>query len=144
MVLGQSPAAAQQAKSLKSGLMHLRSGPVREWSSFPEQAEADHLEIHFSSAKNDHEASLRLRQQDVKQAWRVLVNGKSLGKRPGDTCVFVWPDAVLRDGKNVVRAVGTMKSGRRVTDTVTWTASRGATTRLGLPPTTATAPTTSP
>jgi beta-galactosidase len=80
----------------------------------------------------------------------LYVNNKSLGKRQGDTCVFTWPDATLREGRNIVRAVGTMKNGRRVSDTVMWTASRGATTRMNLPPSTAptpvptTAPTTAP
>jgi beta-galactosidase len=74
----------------------------------------------------------------------LFVNGKSLGKRQGDTCVFVWPEAVLRDGENVVRAVGTMKTGRRINDTIRWNASRGATTRLGVMPTTATIPASVP
>jgi hypothetical protein len=71
----------------------------------------------------------------------LFVNGRSLGRRDGDTCVFVWPDVRLREGKNIVRAVGT-KGGRRFSDTITWYASRGATTRLGMPP--ATAPATIP
>ena len=74
----------------------------------------------------------------------LILNGKSQGKRQGDTCVFTWPDAMLRDGENTVRAVGTLKNGRRINDTIRLHASRGATTRLGMPPTTATAPASVP
>ena len=72
--------ALAQRQIVEPRLVHLRSGPVREWSSFPGEAEAAHLELRFDAAKNAGEAALRLRQQDVKQAWRVLLNGKSLGE----------------------------------------------------------------
>ena len=62
----------------------------------------------------------------------LLVNGKSLGGRSGDTCVFTWPGVTLPEGTNLVRAVGT-RNGRAVMDGVTWTASAGATTRLTTP-----------
>ena len=52
---------------IDSRLIHLRSGQVREWSSFPEQADAVILERRFEARKNQAEAALRLRQQDVKQ-----------------------------------------------------------------------------
>src|SRR5688572_26889800 len=59
--------------------VHLREG-IREWSSFPEAPATARLEVRFAAAKNDREYALRLRQQDVKQAWRMLLNDKPLGE----------------------------------------------------------------
>src|SRR3954454_6074529 len=69
-----------QRQILEPRLVHLRSGNVREWSSFPAQSEGDRLETRFSAKKNVGEMVMRLRQRDVKQTWRVLLNGKSLGE----------------------------------------------------------------
>src|SRR5262245_11980672 len=60
--------------------VHLRNIDPREWSSFPEKADATQLEVKFHAARNDHECSLFWRQQDVKQSWRVRVNGKLIGE----------------------------------------------------------------
>jgi hypothetical protein len=102
------PAQSQpRLQILKAGLMHLRSGPVREWSTFPEQAKADHLEILFLTSKNATEMSLALRQQGVKQAWRVLLNGKSLGELVRDEndqiLHLVIPAGALKEGENALR-----------------------------------------
>jgi hypothetical protein len=83
-ICGLSLAAASGQDSperqvLESGLIHLRSGAPREWASFPEQPDGEHLVRRFTATTNPREMALRLRQQDVKQAWRVLLNGKSLG-----------------------------------------------------------------
>jgi hypothetical protein len=104
LVIAQDPPNFQV---LKPGLVHLRSGTVREWASFPEQAEAAHLETRFSGRKNPGEACLQLRQQDVKQTWRVLLNGKSLGelvKDENDQVLYLAiPAGGLIDGENVLR-----------------------------------------
>src|SRR5262249_39698876 len=98
---------AIQQQMIEPRLMHRRSGPVREWSSFPERPDADHLEVRFAPAKNVSEAALRLRQQDVKQSWRVLLNGKSLGelvKDENDQILYLpIPAGALKDGDNILR-----------------------------------------
>ena len=88
-------------------LVHLRNDPTREWSSFPEIAEAAHLEVRFAAKRNSAEYVLRLRQQDVKQAWRVLLNGKPLGQLVRDemdqVIYFSVPAGLLVGGDNVLR-----------------------------------------
>ncbi|MBI1901343.1 MAG: PHP domain-containing protein [Planctomycetia bacterium] len=104
-----APAAqrAANAVSIEPRLVHLRSGEEREWSEFPETAQGRHLEVRFSAAKNDAEHALRLRQQDVKQAWRVALNGKTLGELVRDendmVVYFAVPAGALVDGENTLR-----------------------------------------
>jgi len=118
-------------------LRHLRSGPVREWSSFPERPDADHLEVRVSTLKNAGEAALRLRQHDVKQSWRVLLNGKSLGelvKDENDQIVYLpIPAGALIDGQNVLR-IESPARGAAVSDDIrvgeVWFESRPVTAAL--------------
>src|SRR5205085_6044752 len=56
---------------LTDKLHHLRSGTVREWADFPEEAEAKSLILKFQARTNATEQTLRLRQRDVKQTWSV-------------------------------------------------------------------------
>src|SRR5262245_42126986 len=106
-IVGEASVVAQQLKILNPGLVHLRSGSAREWSSFPEQPETDHLEFRFLAAKNATEMSLALRQQDVKQVWRVLLNGKSLVELVRDEndqiLYLAIPAGTLKDGENLLR-----------------------------------------
>ncbi|HEY7311632.1 MAG TPA: CehA/McbA family metallohydrolase [Gemmataceae bacterium] len=78
--------ASVVAKTIEidAAMHHLRAGDQREWSDFPARAEGRNLSIRFKSARNDAEWTLRLRQQDVKQTWKVLLNGKELGKLVSD------------------------------------------------------------
>jgi hypothetical protein len=118
------PAARAQApgevRSLEPRLVHLRSGPVREWSSFPEQPEASYLETRFAAQKNSGEMALRLRQQDVKQAWRVLLNGKSLGELVRDendqTLFLPIAAGALVDGENTLRIESPARSAAQSDD----------------------------
>src|SRR5204863_6481193 len=66
--------AAEQV--LAERLHHLRSGPVREWADFPEQAEAAELRLTFPSRINVTEQTLRIRHRDVKQTWSVRINDR--------------------------------------------------------------------
>jgi hypothetical protein len=75
-----SHAAETDPISLDAKLHHLRAEGPREWSEFPEQAEAAQLDVRFAAEKNDAEWTLELRQQEVKQDWNVLLNDKPLGK----------------------------------------------------------------
>ena len=77
-MFGTDCAVAQQL--LDKRLHHLRIDGPREWSEFPEAAEASHLELKFEAKKSDDEWTLQLRHQDVKQVWDVLLNGRSLAR----------------------------------------------------------------
>ena len=68
----------QRGLVINGRLHHLRQGNQREWSDFPEQAEGPSLAVRFQAEANAAEQTLRLRQQDVKQTWKVLLNGKEL------------------------------------------------------------------
>jgi hypothetical protein len=104
LFLAVSRSPAQQLHEME---VHLRSATGREWSEFPETGAADHLGIHFASRANEGEQSLRLRQYDVKQPWRVVLNGKPLGDLVVEERLLVASYAVpagsLRDGENVLR-----------------------------------------
>jgi hypothetical protein len=90
---------------LDSKLHHLRNGTMPEWSAFPEQPEGPRLVVSFQANTNDVEHSLRIRQQDVKQAWRVLLNEQELGKLTVDEndmlVHFVVPPGGITNGANM-------------------------------------------
>src|SRR4051794_23769722 len=87
-------------------LHQLRAGDEREWADFPAKAEGPRLTVTFKAARNPAEQTLRLRQQDVKQTWRVLLNGKELGRLIADEndTELVLPVAPgrLADGDNTL------------------------------------------
>ena len=65
---------------LTNRMHHLRQMEPREWSTFPEKAEATKLELKFDAKAAARERCLSLRQQDVKDNWTISLNGESLGK----------------------------------------------------------------
>lgn len=95
--------AAAEVRILDAEMHHLRFGE-REWSEFPEEAEADRLQLAFEAKANDAEQTLILRQQDVKQQWVVTLNGKPIGKLRVDENdmieAFAIPPGGLVDGEN--------------------------------------------
>jgi hypothetical protein len=99
-----STATEVSATVLEEGLRHLRSGPVREWSGFPDMAQAATLDVRFRSTLNEQECALFLRQQDVKQVWLVQLNGQKLGELTRDEndliAGFPIPAGVLKNGDN--------------------------------------------
>ena len=98
--------APEATTTLESGLVHLRSGETREWSTFPEQPTGSRLERRFRSDSNSEVWTLSLRQQDVKAMWQVRLNDKSLGLLVRDendmTTDFEIPQGVLIDGENTL------------------------------------------
>src|ERR1700726_1365920 len=82
-VFAANPAAAKE-QILDARLHHLRHGPQREWSDFPEEAEGPSLVLRFQAEANAAPCTLRLRQQDVRQTWRVVLNGTELGRLLSD------------------------------------------------------------
>ena len=99
------PVVAPQV--LVEKLLHLRIAGPREWNDFPEQPESSHLELKFKAKKIEAESALFLRQQDVKQSWRLLLNGEKLGALVADENDMVIavgiPAGRLQDGENLLR-----------------------------------------
>ena len=89
---------------LDKSLHHLRNGQPREWSEFPLDAKEKELSIQFAASTNKSEQTLSLRQYDVKQDWRVLLNGNDLGSLvtdEKDMMVYLTiPTGILREGTN--------------------------------------------
>jgi hypothetical protein len=96
--------AAAQGIAIEPRMVHLRDKPPREWSDFPETAEAASLDLRFEAARNDREFTLQWRQQDVKQLWNVQLNGKPLGtlvRDENDMVVYAAIGAgMLKSGEN--------------------------------------------
>lgn len=117
------PLAAKEVV-LDAQLHHLRIGPQREWSEFPEQAEGPSLTLRFNAEANAGEQTLRLRQQDVKQTWKVLLNGKELAKLASDendqVIYLAVPAGTLKSGENtlVIEQVGKVADDIRVGEIV--------------------------
>lgn len=89
---------------------HIRSGQGREWSEFPETAEAAEYRVTLRAPAGAAEQTLRLRHRDVKQTWTVLLNDQRLGRLPRDEnpMVTFWPlaPALFKPGENTLRVVG--------------------------------------
>jgi hypothetical protein len=101
------------AGDIDDRMHHLRAGGQREWADFPAEAEGPALNVRFHSSANRIEHSLRVRQQDVRQLWKVTLNGKPLGNLiadENDTTFFLpIPAGVLVDGENALRIESTAK-----------------------------------
>jgi len=104
--LAAGTAALAQPRTLDADLHHLRIDGPREWSQFPEAPEASALELAFEATPNEGEATLRLRQQDVKQSWRVRLNDEPLGTLIQDendlALALPVPPKALKAGRNVL------------------------------------------
>src|SRR5262245_54665382 len=66
MVIGVLRSAPAAERVLTPKLHHLRSGAVREWADFPEQADAADVRLSFAAKANPAQQTLRLRHRDVK------------------------------------------------------------------------------
>lgn len=108
-----SSSAMAEPRVLDGALHHLRAGGSREWSEFPEQPEAARLSVTFQAKRNERELAFRLRQQDVKQPWKVVLNGKEVGRLAldeNDTVIYLaLPSGALVDGENSLTVEPTSK-----------------------------------
>jgi hypothetical protein len=125
LTLLTATAAPAADRVLDARLHHLRAGAEREWSDFPAQAEGPSLTVNFAAATtNKGEWALRLRQQDVRQTWKVVLNGKELGRLPPDENDMVVylpvPAGTLLAGDNVlvVEQIGKVPDDVRVGELV--------------------------
>lgn len=103
-LLGSTVAAEEGPQVLQAEMVHLRATDPREWDEFPEQAKLRRLEIAFEAQANREPWTLRLRQEDVKQNWRVTLNDQSLGslvRDENDLLLYLdVPQGAVRDGAN--------------------------------------------
>ena len=93
-----------ERRVIEPALLHLRSGVEREWSEFPETAHGQRLDVTFASKRNPTEQTIFVRQQDVKQDWNILLNGRKLGELVRDendmVVTFAISAGILVDGDN--------------------------------------------
>jgi hypothetical protein len=100
--------ASARQRVLQERAHHLRSGADPEWRDSAGHAHTRHLALEFTvAAANATEQTLVLRQEDVKQPWRLLVNGRAVGLLHQDEnpLVAYWaiPPGALAAGTNTLR-----------------------------------------
>src|ERR1043166_2461270 len=120
LFLMADPVAHATERLLDARLHHLRVGAEREWADFPLKPDAASLKVQFNAKSNGDEWTLRLRQQDVRLTWKVLLNGKEIGRLltdENDTVVYLpIPAWRIVDGDNtlVIEQVGKASDDIRV------------------------------
>ena len=95
---------------MRSGRTHLRSGDVPEWTAFAERTPSGkRLDLRFTTSVNETEATLLIRQDEVRQDWPVELNGRRLGKlflMEADLVhTLAIPARTLKNGENVLSIV---------------------------------------
>src|SRR5438128_2002134 len=70
-----------ELRTLDAARYHLRSGREPEWEELVGKTpHGRRLDITFTATTNAREATLLIRQSDVKLDWNVELNGKRIGK----------------------------------------------------------------
>jgi hypothetical protein len=103
-------AGAASWQMLDAAHYHLRSGTNAEWDEFTASVpQGKRLDVRFTAQSNATEHTLFLWQDDVKQDWRVEVNGRRVGSlflmESPLTFALRLPRGTLREGSNVVSIV---------------------------------------
>jgi hypothetical protein len=99
----RTPARAQVMLDEKRHHLGIAGRP--EWDEFvADEPEGRQLELSFTSRRNPREATLLIRQDNVKLDWPVRVNGRSIGRLLAMEAAL-WhalaiPSGALRDGEN--------------------------------------------
>ena len=68
-----------QSLILDTAMHYLRNGGAKEWATFPTVINEKQLTLQFQSNGGDAPVTLRLRQYDVKQNWRIFINDNDIG-----------------------------------------------------------------
>ncbi len=102
------PGRADAQAVLDSGRHHLGTAGEPEWDEFAEDApEGRELVVRFSGKANAGEATLFIRQRDVKLDWPVTLNDRPIGRlhtMEGSLVhTLAVPAGALRDGPNTLR-----------------------------------------
>lgn len=103
-------ASAGQAIPLNEKRIHLGQPGSAEWEEFAgDPAQAGRFEVRFHAEPNAGEATLFIRQDDVKQEWRVEVNRRPVGtlfKMEANLVqTIALPPGTLTTGENVLAIV---------------------------------------
>jgi hypothetical protein len=93
---------------LSTNTIHLGVRGKPEWDIFENQTpDGEELVFSFEGKATDHESTLLIRQDDVKQEWSVTLNKKSIGNlflMEADLIrALAIPAGTLREGKNELR-----------------------------------------
>jgi hypothetical protein len=96
---------SQGPEMLEAREYHLGVAGKPEWQWFEGQTPfSNRLDVHFVSEPNEHEATLLLRQTDVKLEWPVRLNGHKLGNlflmEQPLVCALAVPAGLLKSGDN--------------------------------------------
>jgi hypothetical protein len=103
-------AAAGELRTLDARRYHLRSGTNAEWEEFAASVPfGRRLDVGFEARNNATEQTLFIWQDEVRQDWRVELNGRRLGslflmEAPLDFALRIPPRA-LRDGSNTLSII---------------------------------------
>lgn len=104
IVAGINQFASAESMVVTAGMHHLRVGVEREWFDFPATPEGKDLNLQFEASSNEGPSTLRLRQQDVKQRWKLQLNATELGELRVDendmVVYFEIPTGTLVNGSN--------------------------------------------
>ena len=107
LLLWTCAGAAAQGRVVEAGTHHLRSGSRAEWSEEGTHAHPRALALEFTATRNAQEATLSLRQEDVKRGWRLVLNDSTLGTLHQDEnpILAYWrvPAGLLVSGTNRLR-----------------------------------------
>ncbi len=74
-----SAGGADVAHAIDAKMHHIRNVEPREWSHYPEKAEASKLVVDFDLAGAEKFKLLTLRQQETKWVWTLTLNGQKIG-----------------------------------------------------------------
>jgi hypothetical protein len=104
-VLVLCPCFAWAKITVTDKIFHLGTKGLPEWAEFSEKTpHGRNLSVSFESKANGKEATLFLHQDDVKQGWRISVNGKRLGNLDRFESKVLHslkvPAGTLKDGQN--------------------------------------------
>src|ERR1700730_14211933 len=110
--------ASGQKHILDRTMHHLRIGNQPEWDEFAKIPVEKELLIHFKALENKTEQALCLRQYDVKQVWRILLNGSIIDSLIVDgndmRTYFKIPPATLINGENIL----SIQAAGKITDDI--------------------------
>jgi hypothetical protein len=89
---------------------HLRSGTVAEWEEFEGKTpHGSRLDVKFQAKQNKSDATLLIRQYNVKQEWPLLINDQKIGilflMEDLLTSTLRIPAGVLKDGENTLSII---------------------------------------
>ena len=84
----------------------MRNGTAPQWEEFPVANEGNRLKLTFRAEPENQDKCLALRQYNVNEEWKVLLNDQVLGELALDekdmVSYFSLPKELLRTGKNTI------------------------------------------